>query len=176
MKQQDYLNLIDRFEGSSLTCLEIEEETYRIHLEKAGTAAESLSISGLQAAFPAVSKEPEPAMEQGAAEPTAPGGRQRTDGTGANGFQADEAGAKENSLTAVKAPLVGVFYAAPSPGEKPFVSEGSRVEAGQVLGLIEAMKMMNELKSPVGGIVRRVCGADGQLAEYGQILFEVEPC
>lgn len=69
-----------------------------------------------------------------------------------------------------------MFYAAPSPGEKPFVSEGSRVEAGQVLGLIEAMKMMNELKSPVGGIVRRVCGADGQLAEYGQILFEVEPC
>ena len=156
MKQQDYLNLIDRFEGSSLTCLEIEEETYRIHLEKAGTGAASLSMSGLQAAFPAVSKEPEPAMEQEAAEPAEP--------------------SKENSLTAVKAPLVGVFYAALSPGEKPFVSEGSRVEAGQVLGLIEAMKMMNELKSPVGGIVRRVCGADGRLAEYGQILFEVEPC
>lgn len=160
MKQQDYLNLIDRFESSSLTCLEIEEETYRIHLEKAGTAA-----------VPAFPQE-----ECFKSQPTAPGGRQRTDGTGANGFQADEAGAKENSLTAVRAPLVGVFYAAPSPGEKPFVSEGSRVEAGQVLGLIEAMKMMNELKSPVGGIVRRVCGEDGRLAEYGQILFEVEPC
>lgn len=98
MKQQDYLNLIDRFEGSSLTCLEIEEETYRIHLEKAGTAAESLSISGLQAAFPAVSKEPEPAMEQEAAEPTAPGGRQRTDGTGANGSKQTRPEQKKTAL------------------------------------------------------------------------------
>lgn len=156
MKQQDYLDLIDRFEASSLTRLEIEEESYRIHMEKAGADLAPASLSGPRAASPAVSKEPSPAKGPAAAEPEPP--------------------SEEDSFTAVKAPLVGVFYAAPSPGEKPFVSEGSRVEQGQVLCLIEAMKMMNELKSPVSGIIRAVRGCDGQLAEYGQTLFEVEPC
>jgi acetyl-CoA carboxylase biotin carboxyl carrier protein len=87
-----------------------------------------------------------------------------------SGGQADAA------LVQVKAPIVGVFYAAPAPGEAPFVTAGSRVEKGQVLCLLEAMKMMNELKSPADGILRTVRGIDGELAEYDQVLFEVEPC
>lgn len=82
----------------------------------------------------------------------------------------------ESSWVEVKAPLVGVFYAAPSPEAPPFVQVGDRVEQGQVLCLVEAMKMMNQLKSPVSGIVRGIGGVDGELAEYGQVLFEVEPC
>lgn len=65
---------------------------------------------------------------------------------------------------------------AAAPDEPPYVSLGDRVAKGQVLCLVEAMKMMNELKSPVDGIVRSIKGVSGELVEYDQILFEVEPC
>lgn len=76
----------------------------------------------------------------------------------------------------VKSPIVGVFYAAPSPEDEPYVREGDQVEEGQVLCLVEAMKMMNELKSPVNGIVRKINGVNGEMVEFDQVLFEVEPC
>lgn len=165
MKQQDYLELIDRFEASSLTRLEIEEESYKIHMEKAGAISAPVSMSGGYAA-----------PQAAPISPSAPAALSASGEEIAAPAKAAETASEEDSFVAVKAPLVGVFYAAPSPGEKPFVSEGSRVEQGQILCLIEAMKMMNELKSPVSGIIRAVCGSDGQLAEYGQVLFEVEPC
>lgn len=71
---------------------------------------------------------------------------------------------------------MGVFYAAPSPEAPPFVKTGQQVDAGQVLCIIEAMKMMNELKSPVSGTVKTIGGINGRMVEYGQIIFEVEPC
>ncbi|HAT83226.1 MAG TPA: acetyl-CoA carboxylase, biotin carboxyl carrier protein, partial [Eubacterium sp.] len=74
----------------------------------------------------------------------------------------------------VKAPLVGVFYAAPKPEEPPFVQVGQEVREGQVLCLVEAMKMMNELTSPVDGIVRAIHGRNGELVEFDQVLFEIE--
>ena len=71
---------------------------------------------------------------------------------------------------------MGVFYAAPSPNDPSYVKEGDQVKAGQVLCLVEAMKMMNELKSPADGIIRSIKGVNGELVEFDQILFEVEPC
>lgn len=146
MKQQEYLELISRFETSSLTCLEIEEESFKIHMEK-------------NPAAPAAQTGAVPVRQETAGEKEQPSDS-----------------APDSGFCLIKAPLVGVFYAAPSPEESPFVQTGDRVEKGQVLCLIEAMKMMNELKSPVSGIVRTITGVNGQLAEYGQVLFEVEPC
>lgn len=231
MKLQDYLALIDRFEASSLTRLEIEEEAYRIHMEKGGpssapdvaaqNASEPSSAASSESLLAAAPLNARRSFAGSSVESAGNGGgcgskcggstsggeRNNSDRGAADGKRrggADNAGADErpsiggrsgsgrsasggkdenekpepaeSSWIEVKAPLVGVFYAAPSPEAPPFVQVGDRVEQGQVLCLVEAMKMMNQLKSPVSGIVRGIGGVDGELAEYGQVLFEVEPC
>ena len=76
--------------------------------------------------------------------------------------------------TAITSPMVGAFYAAPSPGAKPFVKVGDTVAAGQVVCIVEAMKLMNEIESEVSGKITQICVEDGQSVEYGQVLMYVE--
>ena len=73
----------------------------------------------------------------------------------------------------VTAPLVGTFYAAPAEDEEPFVKVGERVEKGQIVAIIEAMKLMNEIESDFEGIVTEIFVENGQSVEYGQPLFAV---
>jgi oxaloacetate decarboxylase (Na+ extruding) subunit alpha len=75
----------------------------------------------------------------------------------------------------VEAPMVGTFYRAPQPGAPPFVEEGDAVGPGQTLCILEAMKLMNEVKADVEARVRRVCVENAEAVEYGQLLFELEP-
>jgi acetyl-CoA carboxylase biotin carboxyl carrier protein len=75
----------------------------------------------------------------------------------------------------VQAPLTGIFYRAPSPGAMPYVAEGDHVSVGQIIGLIEAMKLFNEIKSDLAGRVVRVCAESGALVKAKQALIEVEP-
>jgi acetyl-CoA carboxylase biotin carboxyl carrier protein len=79
------------------------------------------------------------------------------------------------SLVRVEAPMVGTFYRAPAPDAAPFVSEGDLVKEGQVLCIIEAMKLMNEIEARMAGRVAKVLVENGQPVEYGQPLFLVEP-
>ena len=74
----------------------------------------------------------------------------------------------------VKAPLTGIFYAAPSPGATPYVAIGDHVAVGQIIGLIEAMKLFNEIKSDMAGRVTRVCVDTGALVKAKQPLIEVD--
>lgn len=84
--------------------------------------------------------------------------------------------ANENEgLHMVKSPIVGTFYDAPSPGAEPFVKVGDVVQAGQVLCIVEAMKLMNEIESDAAGEVVRVVPKAGQPVEYGQELFAIKP-
>ena len=76
--------------------------------------------------------------------------------------------------TPITSPMVGAFYAAPSPGAKPFVKVGDIVSAGQVVCIVEAMKLMNEIESEVSGKVTQICVEDGQSVEYGQVLMYIE--
>jgi acetyl-CoA carboxylase biotin carboxyl carrier protein len=78
-------------------------------------------------------------------------------------------------LVTIEAPMVGTFYRAPSPEAAPFVREGDPVKRGQVLCIIEAMKLMNEIESKAAGRVVRVLAENGQPVEYGQPLFLIEP-
>ena len=78
-------------------------------------------------------------------------------------------------MVAVVAPLVGVFYVAPSPGANPFVRPGDRVDADQTVAIIEAMKLMNDITAGVAGIVEEILVADGQPVEFGQELVRVRP-
>ena len=75
---------------------------------------------------------------------------------------------------AITSPMVGAFYASPSPGAKPFVKVGDTVAAGQVVCIVEAMKLMNEIESEVSGKITQICVEDGQSVEYGQVLMYVE--
>ncbi len=75
----------------------------------------------------------------------------------------------------VRAPIVGTFYRAPAPDAPPYVKEGDRVEKGQVLCIIEAMKLMNEIESEVSGIVKKILVQNGEPVEYGQPLFLIQP-
>lgn len=76
--------------------------------------------------------------------------------------------------TAITSPMVGTFYMASSPGAKPFVEVGSTVATGQVVCIIEAMKLMNEIEAEVSGKVTQICVKDGEAVEYGQVLMYVE--
>ncbi len=76
--------------------------------------------------------------------------------------------------TAITSPMVGAFYAAPAPGAKPFVKVGDVVSVGQVVCIVEAMKLMNEIEAEVSGKITEICVEDGQSVEYGQVLMYVE--
>jgi acetyl-CoA carboxylase biotin carboxyl carrier protein len=80
-----------------------------------------------------------------------------------------------SNLIEIKSPMVGTFYRAPEPGAEPYVKPGSRVTPGQTLCIIEAMKIMNEIESEVGGMLREILVEDAQPVEFGQVLFRVEP-
>jgi acetyl-CoA carboxylase biotin carboxyl carrier protein len=83
--------------------------------------------------------------------------------------------APEEELHTVKSPIVGTFYEAPAPGAPPFVNPGDSVQAGQVLCIIEAMKLMNEIESDVSGEIVKMLAGNGQPVEYGQPLFAIRP-
>ncbi len=78
-------------------------------------------------------------------------------------------------LVEVQAPIVGTFYASPTPDAPAFVKVGDRVAAGTVLCIIEAMKLMNEIEAEAAGVVREVSVGNGDPVEYGQVLFRIEP-
>lgn len=83
------------------------------------------------------------------------------------------AAAPEPKGTEVTAPMVGVFYAAPAPGDEPFVRVGSKVKAGETLCIIEAMKVLNEVTAESDGEVLEICVADGDLVEFGSCLLRI---
>ncbi|MCX8033819.1 MAG: acetyl-CoA carboxylase biotin carboxyl carrier protein [Thermodesulfovibrio sp.] len=81
---------------------------------------------------------------------------------------------EEETLHTITSPLVGTFYRSSSPDSPPFVEVGTKVEKGQVLCIIEAMKIMNEIESDVSGVVKKILVESGQPVEYGEPLFLIE--
>ena len=125
--------------------LEVESEDLRIRARKAGAAGASDEVAAVPAG-----------EEAAAAAAPAPAGR-------------------EPVATVVEAPVVGTFYRAGAPDAAPFVEVGDRVEAGDVLCVIEAMKLMNDIKAEFAGEVVEVLAENGQAVEYGQPLFTLLP-
>ena len=83
--------------------------------------------------------------------------------------------APKTKLLEVKSPMVGTYYAAPEPGAKPYVAVGSRIAKGQILCIIEAMKIMNEIESEFSGVITEIAVQDAHPVEYGQVLFRIDP-
>ena len=96
-------------------------------------------------------------------------------GPGGGGGAGGAVSAPPSPLLEIKSPMVGTFYAAPEPGAEPYVKAGSRVAPRQVVCIIEAMKIMNEIESEVAGVIREVLVESSQPVEFGQALFRVDP-
>ncbi len=105
----------------------------------------------------------------------AAGGGPGTVQPAAAGGAAPREAAPPSHLLDIKSPMVGTFYNAPEPGAGPYVKVGSRVAPGQVVCIIEAMKIMNEIESEIAGVVREVLVENAQPVEFGQPLFRVDP-
>jgi len=165
------LALLDRLAGllerSDLTELEVESGGTGLILRKPAALAPLATIG--MPAQPATSG-PRSESAAGPARPSAglPGGSGASSGAGSAAGPAAAA-----SALAVRAQLTGIFYASPGPGSPPFVAVGREVVVGQVIGLIEAMKLFNEIKSDQAGQVVRVIAEDGALVKAKQPLIEV---
>jgi acetyl-CoA carboxylase biotin carboxyl carrier protein len=80
-----------------------------------------------------------------------------------------------SNLLEVKSPMVGTYYSAPEPGAKPYLSVGDRISKGQILCIIEAMKIMNEIESEFDGVVKEILAQNAHPVEYGQVLLRIDP-
>lgn len=80
-----------------------------------------------------------------------------------------------NNYLEVKSPMVGTYYSAPEPGAKPYVTVGDRISKGQILCIIEAMKIMNEIESEFDGVLKEIQVDNAQPVEYGQVIFRIDP-
>jgi len=86
-----------------------------------------------------------------------------------------EAPTENSDLIEIKSPMVGTFYSATNPESKPFVSNGSAVQKGDIVCIVEAMKLFNEIESDIGGTIEKICVNNGDAVEFGQALFLVRP-
>ena len=94
-------------------------------------------------------------------------------GEAAQGIGGEAKGSADEGLVEIKSPIVGTFYSAPSPDSEPFVEVGSKVEENSVVCIVEAMKVMNEIKAEVSGTIAEIVVKNGEAVEYGQVLFKV---
>ncbi|MCS6893222.1 MAG: acetyl-CoA carboxylase biotin carboxyl carrier protein [Deltaproteobacteria bacterium] len=90
------------------------------------------------------------------------------------GTAKEQTGAHDDTLVKVESPMVGIFYRRPSPNEEPFVEVNSVVKEGDTLAIIEAMKVMNQVKSPVSGVIVEICVENGNMVEFGEVLFKIK--
>lgn len=137
---------------AGLSALELKEGDATLRLESAKFTPAQPAPAPVMQAVPAAA--PQPA----APAPAAP---------------VPDGGVDFNALSEFKSPMVGVFYAAPGPDQAPFVEVGKRVKKGDVLCIIEAMKLMNEITAEQDGEIVDICVSDGDVVEYGQTLFKI---
>ncbi len=157
--------LIEMLDGSTVDSIEISSDKgMKLRISKspqqraaAVTMAPTLPAAPLPVAAPVL--------------PAAAAARPAEEG----GTAAPKAEAPKSAALEIKSPMVGTFYSAPEPGAKPYVSVGDRISKGQIVCIIEAMKIMNELESEFDGVVREVNVADAHAVEYGQVLFRIDP-
>jgi acetyl-CoA carboxylase biotin carboxyl carrier protein len=158
MNQKELKELIEFLIEKDIAEFELERGDVKVRIKRAGEHV----VTVAQPAVPQVFVHSGPAAVPAAAS-----------GTPFAAPVAAEPAPAEEGLHAVRSPIVGTFYESPSPGSPPFVKPGDMVEAGQVLCIVEAMKLMNEIESDVAGEIVKKLVNNGQPIEYGQELFVV---
>jgi acetyl-CoA carboxylase biotin carboxyl carrier protein len=162
MNQKELKELIDFLIEKDISEFELERGDVKVRIKRGADAAPVIAH--------AVPIAPMPSAAHTATHSSAPAAPAPAPGSGG----AAPVSAEEE-LHMVKSPIVGTFYEAPGPGALPFVKPGDQVAAGQVLCIIEAMKLMNEIESDTSGEIVKVLVNNGQPVEYGQPLFAIRP-
>lgn len=154
LTMEDILQLMDRFDQSGLQSFSYQRDGEKLKMSrKPAESGKSSTESRTPFQPEAVSREEEASSGEDVKEsPEKP----------------------EAHVTAVTAPLAGIFYRSPKPGETPYVQEGQQVRKGETLGLMEAMKMMNEVPSPCSGVIHEIQAEDGAFAEFHATLMTIE--
>jgi acetyl-CoA carboxylase biotin carboxyl carrier protein len=145
MSIKEMKEMISLMNDNDLSELELERDGLKIRLKKSSGRIEQVITTA---------QEPLKRVEAAGEEPESAG---------------------KEGLVEIKSPMVGTFYRAPSPDSAPFVDIGSDIQPGQVICIIEAMKLMNEIKSEVRGKVKEILVENGHPVEFGQVLFRLEP-
>ena len=160
-KLEELRELVEFLKANGIAEFDMEQDDLKVRIKFAGEPAaaqaggfDMAQLSRLMASAPAAAPVAAPAH----AAPSA---------------AAELAAEMEEKLHEVKSPIVGTFYESPSPGAPAFVKVGDQVEVGQVLCIVEAMKLMNEIESDVAGEVVKRIASSGQPVEYGQALFAI---
>ena len=161
MDLKDVYELLDKFDGSACCEMELNLNGMQLNLKKYSSIAAPSGLNNVVA------------------------GNTQTVVSGINQFglqaavtqtQAEQVtdNASEGETVEIKAPLVGTFYQAPGPDDQPYVKVGQQVKKGDVVGIIEAMKLMNEVVAPQDGVILSIDATDGNMVQYGQVLFTMK--
>lgn len=165
MNQKELKELIDFLIEKDISEFELERGDVKVRIKRGGDSSAPIIAHTVPVPVASVPMAATPAATathgSSAAAPAAP--------------SVPPPAAAEEELHQVKSPIVGTFYESPAPGALPFVKPGDQVAAGQVLCIIEAMKLMNEIESDASGEVVKVLVNNGQPVEYGQALFAIRP-
>ena len=169
MNQKEIKELIELLVEKDITEFELERGDMKLHVKRGATTASIVQVAPAMASMPPLAMPPASGhvapLAHATTVPNAPASIQAA---------AAPADAADADLFIVKSPIVGTYYEAPSPGTPPFVKVGDTVKEGQVLCIIEAMKLMNEIESDHAGEVAKKFVTNGQPVEYGQPLFAIK--
>ena len=144
MDLKDVYELLDKFDGSACCEMELNLNGMQLNLKKYSSIAAPSGLNNVVAGNTQTQAE------------------QVTDNASAG------------DAVEIKAPLVGTFYQAPGPDEQPYVKVGQQVKRGDVVGIIEAMKLLNEAVAPQDGVILSIDATDGNMVQYGQVLFTMK--
>ena len=161
MTLDEIKQLIEFIKSHDLSEFELEQDGVKIRIKGGSNHHQMVAVPQVPAAMPMMVAPVAAAAPAMPATPAAPAAAANEDAAG--------------ELCIVKSPIVGTFYRAAEPGAKPFVSPGDTVRKGQVLCIIEAMKLMNEIDSEYDGEVTNVYVENGQAVQYGERLFAIKP-
>jgi acetyl-CoA carboxylase biotin carboxyl carrier protein len=160
LTEDDVLEILKLFEQSKFDFLQLEQGERKITVSKGGYVPAGASASAATAAVPPATSAARPAASPSAAVPPP---------------SKTEAMATDPGLVPVTAPMVGKFYAAPSPADAPYVEKGTKVAAGATVGLIEVMKVFASIKTETAGVIEEILVSTGEFVEFGQTLFLIRP-
>ena len=155
MNMKEIKEILQMMKDHDLSEVEIEKDGLKIKLKKTGAGIsfeKSAGGPGTQVSYP----------------------KQNEAGSGAGSQEAAAAQTESQGITIVRSPMVGTFYSAPSPDQPPFLTVGQAIRKGSVLCIVEAMKLMNEIKSEVDGKVVEFLVTNGQTVEFDQPLFKIK--
>ena len=150
MDLKDVYELLDKFDGSACCEMELNLNGMQLSLKKYSSIAVPSGLNNASGLNNVVAGNTQTQAEQ----------------------VTDNASAGD--AVEIKAPLVGTFYQAPGPDEQPYVKVGQQVKKGDVVGIIEAMKLMNEVVAPQDGVILSIDATDGNMVQYGQVLFTMK--